>query len=487
MCPVPITFDPPTDSLPLWIGGRATQSAEALAVLAKGEGSVFARTSIADRSAVESALAAGFAAREAARCTPAHARRDALRRVAADLSSRAEDFAKTLVAEVGKTIREARAEVARAVDTIVLASEEATRIGGRYQTLDISPRGEGLESTWKRVPIGLCSFITPFNFPLNLAAHKIGPAIAAGCPFVLKPDPRTPIATLMLGEILAGAGLPEGAFSILTITDEQARDLLVTDGRIAMLSFTGSPKVGWALRARAGTKRVTLELGGNAACIVDETADLEHAAARITFGAFAVAGQSCISVQRVLIHRSVYDRLLAMLVDRARRLVIGDPRDEKTDVGPMIGEQEAARVQDWIQEARARGARVLCGGGNRGSLHEPTLLENVPADLPLWCQEVFGPVAALRPFDSLDEAFRVANDSRFGLQAGIFTSDLERALAAWDALEVGGVIVNDVPTMRVDSMPYGGVKESGLGREGVAFAIEEMTELRSLVVRRAKK
>jgi len=429
-------------------------------------------------------MAAGFDARRAMRRTPAHARRDALARIVEGLNRQRDEAAALLCAEVGKTIREARAEVERAIDTFRLASEEATRLDGRHQRLDISARAEGLEAVWKRVPVGLCSFITPFNFPLNLAAHKIGPAIAAGCPFVLKPDPRTPLATLLLGEILAGAGLPPGSFSILPIVDEAARDLLVRDERIAMLSFTGSPKVGWALRARAGTKRVCLELGGNAACIVDETADLEHAAARITFGAFAVAGQSCISVQRVLVHRSVHERLVPMLIDRATRLVLGDPRDEKTDLGPMIGEAEAARVHEWIEEARARGARVLCGGKRRGALHEPTLMENVPADAPLWCAEVFGPVAVIQPFDTIEEAFRIANDSRFGLQAGLFTGMLDRALTAWDELEVGGVIINDVPTMRVDSMPYGGVKESGLGREGVAFAVEEMTEIRSMVVRR---
>jgi acyl-CoA reductase-like NAD-dependent aldehyde dehydrogenase len=335
---------------------------------------------------------------------------------------------------------------------------------------------------WKRVPIGPCSFISPFNFPLNLAAHKIAPALAVGCPFVLKPASLTPVGALLIGEILAETALPKGAFSILPCRRDGA-DLFTVDDRLKLLSFTGSPEVGWDLKARAGKKKVILELGGNAAALVDEDADIDDAVARIVFGAFYQSGQSCIGVQRVLVHDRVYDALRDRLVQATRALAMGDPKDENTFIGPMISEAEAARLDGWIQSAVRSGARLLCGGGRRGPMLEATLLEDVPAGENVACKEAFGPVAVLSRFHDFDAALAAINDSVFGLQAGIFTRDLYKMQRAWDDLDVGGVLIGDVPSWRVDHMPYGGVKDSGLGREGVRFAMEDMTEIRLLAIR----
>jgi acyl-CoA reductase-like NAD-dependent aldehyde dehydrogenase len=326
------------------------------------------------------------------------------------------------------------------------------------------------------------SLISPFNFPLNLAAHKVAPAIAAGCPWVLKPASLTPIGALMIGEVLAETDLPRGSWSILPCPRAGAEQL-TTDERFKLLSFTGSPDVGWALKAKAGKKKVVLELGGNAACIVDEGADLDVVVPRLTFGAFYQSGQSCISVQRVLVHRSLYAALKEKLVAAAKALVVGDPKQEATSLGPIISEKEAARIEAWIAEAVDGGATLLCGGSREGAMMPAAVLEGVPPELPLAAEEVFGPVVLLEPFEDFEEALRQVNASRYGLQAGVFTNDLRRAYRAWDTLEVGGVIINDVPSWRVDHMPYGGIKDSGLGREGVRFAIEDMTEIRLLVVK----
>jgi acyl-CoA reductase-like NAD-dependent aldehyde dehydrogenase len=335
---------------------------------------------------------------------------------------------------------------------------------------------------YKRVPIGPCSFISPFNFPLNLAAHKIAPAIAAGCPFVLKPASLTPIGALLIGEVLAETDLPQGAFSILP-TPREGAEQLTRDPRLKLLSFTGSPDVGFKLKQQAGEKPVVLELGGNAAVIIDEDADLDDAVERTVFGAFYQSGQSCISVQRILVHEKVYAAFESKLVAKTRALKLGDPKLEDTFIGPLISEKEALRLEGWVKQALKRGARLLCGGGRDGVMHEATLLADVPKDEPLVCQEAFGPVAVLSRFSDFDAALEEVNDSAYGLQAGVFTRDLYRAQRAWDELEVGGVIIGDVPSFRVDNMPYGGVKQSGLGREGVRSAIEHMTEVRMLVLR----
>jgi acyl-CoA reductase-like NAD-dependent aldehyde dehydrogenase len=356
------------------------------------------------------------------------------------------------------------------------------RMHGEVIPLDIAPRARNYTGMWKRVPIGPVGLITPFNFPLNLAAHKIAPAIAVGCPFVLKPASSTPVGALVIGEILAETDLPRGAFSILPCSGATAT-ALATDQRLNLLSFTGSPTVGWDLKARAGRKRVVLELGGNAAVIVDADTDLDDAVQRIVFGAFYQSGQSCISVQRIMVHEQIYDALRDKLVAATRQLVMGDPKDERTFIGPLITEGDAARLQQWIQAAAARGARVLCGGRRNGALLEATLLEDVPKDEPLCAHEAFGPVAVLSRFTDFDAALAEVNASVYGLQAGVFTRDLYKMQKAWDRLEVGGVVIGDVPSWRVDNMPYGGVKESGLGREGVRYSMEEMTEIRLLVIR----
>ncbi len=469
------------DTYPYYLAGEAVAANADLAVTNKATGEVAARVARADRAVLEQAIAAAAGAFDELKRWPAYRRKAVLAHVVQRMEERHEEFSRALAIEVGKPLRDARGEITRSIDTFTLAAEEATRQYGEWQPLDISPRAHGYQALWKRVPLGPCAFITPFNFPINLAAHKVGPAIAIGCPFVLKPASATPITSILLGEILAETDLPKGSFSILPCKASDA-EALVTDDRLRKLSFTGSPEVGWALKAKAGKKKVTLELGGNAGCIVDKDADVERAASRIIIGAFYQSGQSCISVQRILAHREIYEPLRAALKEKARALVMGDPLDEATFIGPLISEGDAERVETWVKEAIAAGARLLVGGGRRGPFVEATILENAGPDLKVNCQEVFGPVATLSAFDDYAEALRIVNDSEFGLQAGVFTRDIHHAFQAYDTLEVGGVVINDIPSMRVDAMPYGGTKDSGLGREGIRFAIEDMTEVKHLVL-----
>lgn len=471
------------ETYPCYLGGRAITRDRTLTVTNKYTGQPVTRVALADRALVELAVASASAACHATRRRAGHERQAVLQHVVRRVTQRHEELARALAIEVGKPIRDARGEVTRLIDTFRIAAEEAVRITGEWLPLDISPRAAGYQAIVRRFPLGACAFITPFNFPMNLVAHKVAPAIAAGCPWVLKPASATPVGALILGEILAETNLPAGSFSILPCGGDDAEPL-VTDERIKLLSFTGSPEVGWDLKARAGRKRVTLELGGNAACIVDRDADLDYAAERITFGAFYQSGQSCISVQRVLAHRVIYDDLKTRLVERARALKAGDPLDEATFLGPLISEDEAIRIEQWVNNAVAAGARVLCGGRRDGAFYAATYLEGVDPTQKVSCQEVFGPVATLQPFDGFRDAVRAANNSTYGLQCGVFTRDLRHAFHAYEELDVGGVIVGDVPSMRVDSMPYGGVKRSGLGREGVRYAIEEMTERKLLVLNR---
>ncbi|MBI4953600.1 MAG: aldehyde dehydrogenase family protein [Myxococcales bacterium] len=453
-----------------------------LEVTDKYTGDVVARVAVARPEGIDRAIAAAAAAAQPMARMPAYERQAVLQHCVTRLGARAEELALALCLEAGKPIRDARGEVGRLVDTFRTAAEESLRLPGEVLELQISARARGYRGAYKRVPIGPCSLISPFNFPLNLAAHKVAPALAVGCPFVLKPASRTPLGALIIGEVLAETSLPPGAFSVLPCPRDGA-DLFVTDERLKLLSFTGSPAVGWALKARAGKKRVLLELGGNAACVVDADTDLDDAVGRLVFGAFYQSGQSCISVQRIYAHTAIYERLRDELVAATRALRTGRPSDPATFVGPLISESEAVRVASWIERAVARGARVLCGGGRSGAMVEPTLLEGVPRDAEVSALEVFGPVACLEPFDDFDAALRAVNDSAYGLQAGVFTRDLHKAMRAWDVLEVGGVVIGDVPSFRVDHMPYGGVKASGLGREGIRFSMEEMTELRMLVIR----
>ena len=471
------------DSYPLYLANQALTPNQDLVVTDKYSGEVATRVALADAAMIDAGIAAAVEATEPMARMAAYERQAVLAHCVTRFKERFDELAMALCIEAGKPIRDSRGEVTRLIDTFRIAAEESVRITGEIQPLDISPRARGYQGMWKRVPIGPCSFISPFNFPLNLAAHKIAPALAVGCPFVMKPASRTPLGAIIIGEVLAETDLPKGAFSILPATRDGA-DLFTTDDRLKLLSFTGSPEVGWDLKARAGKKKVVLELGGNAAVIVDRDADLADAAERIIFGAFYQSGQSCIGVQRIIIHADIYDALKDRLVAMARALVCGDPKDETTFIGPMIDEKEARRLESWIDEARGAGASVLCGGHRSGAMLDATLLETVRRGLKVRDEEAFGPVALLSSFTDFDAALDEVNDSRFGLQAGIFTRDLEKILTAWDRLEVGGVVIGDVPSYRVDNMPYGGVKDSGLGREGVRFAMEDMTEIRNLVIRR---
>ncbi|MEY4545821.1 MAG: hypothetical protein RL685_2016 [Pseudomonadota bacterium] len=470
------------ESYPYYLANRAVFANRDLTVVDKYTGQVATRVAMADEAAIDHAIAAAAAAAKPMRALKAYQRQAVLQHCVRRFSERAEELAESLCVEAGKPIKDSRGEVSRLIDTFRIAAEESVRLTGEVLPLDISERARDYTGMWKRVPIGPCSFISPFNFPLNLAAHKVAPALAVGCPFVLKPASLTPIGALLIGEVLAECELPEGAFSILPCRREGAR-LFTEDPRLRLLSFTGSPAVGWELKARSGQKKVVLELGGNAACIVDESADLEDAVARIITGAFYQSGQSCISVQRILVHARLYEAFRERLVTATRALRSGDPKEEATFIGPMISEAEAERLSGWITQAAGAGARILCGGQRKGALLEPTLLENVPRGLPLREEEAFGPVALLSRFEDFNSALAEVNDSQFGLQAGVFTRDLYHAQRAWDELEVGGVVIGDVPSWRVDHMPYGGVKSSGLGREGIRWAMEDMTEIRLMVLR----
>jgi acyl-CoA reductase-like NAD-dependent aldehyde dehydrogenase len=469
------------EQYPLYLAGKPLQLNADLQVTNKYTGKVATRVAKADAATVDKAIAAAAEAFAQTRKMPAYARKAVLDHVVKRVEERHEELAKALCIEAGKPIKDARGEVTRLVDTFRIAAEEAVRIRGEYDPLDISPRADGYESIIRRFPIGPCSFITPFNFPMNLVAHKVAPAIAVGCPFVLKPASATPIGAIILGEILAETDWPKGAFSILPCSSRDA-EAMITDDRIKKLSFTGSPSVGWWMKGKAGKKRVTLELGGNAPCIVDRDADLDYAADRITIGAFYQSGQSCISVQRVLAHQEVYEPLKARLVERAGKLKAGDPQQEDTFLGPLISEEEARRVEQWVKDAVKGGAKPLCGGGRSGSVIEATYLENADADMKVSCQEVFGPVAVLERFGEFKDAIRRANASDFGLQAGVFTKNLDHAWYAYNELEYGGVVINDMPSIRVDSMPYGGIKDSGFGREGVRFSMADMSEPKMLLL-----
>ena len=470
-------------SYPYYLANKPVAANTDLEVLDKYTGKRATRTAFADAATMRKAVVSAHKARGDMAAFPPDARRDVLEHCVRRFTERSEELALALCIEAGKPIKDARGEVARLVDTFRIAAGEATRIGGEVLELQVSPRTRGYRGMVKRVPVGACAFITPFNFPLNLVAHKVAPAIAAGCPFVLKPAAKTPVGALIIGEVLAETDLPKGAFSILPCSNEDA-SILVEDERIALLSFTGG-LVGWDLKARAGRKKVVLELGGNAACIVDADpgATLGHVVERLVSGAYYQSGQSCIAVQRIYVHTDLHDKLRRKLKAAVSKLRMGNPKDESVFIGPMIDEDAAKRVEGWIAEAVRGGARKLVSGKRSGNMLPAALLDNVPRDCDLYRKEAFGPVAFLEPFDDFDDAIDRVNDSHFGLQAGVFTGRLDHAMRAWDRLEVGGVIVGDIPSFRVDNMPYGGVKQSGLGREGVRSAIEDMTEPRLLVIR----
>ena len=470
------------DTDPYYLANRALSPNAALVVTDKYTGEVATRVAMADEVAIDAAIAAAEQAAEPMRRMPAHARQAVLNHCVRRFEERFDELAMALCIEAGKPIKDARGEVTRLIDTFRYAAEEAVRVNGEVLEMGISARADAYRGMWKRVPLGPVSFIAPFNFPLNLVAHKVAPAIAIGCPFVLKPASLTPVGALLIGEILAETSLPPGAFSILPCRRDGAA-LFTTDPRLKLLSFTGSQDVGWALKSKAGKKKVVLELGGNAAVIVDEGTDIDDAVQRITIGAFYQSGQSCIGVQRILVHTSIAEHFEQKLVAATQALKSGDPKDPSTFVGPMISDREASRLHSWIDEARAAGAELLCGGGREGNLLEATLLKDVPRSEKVVCKEAFGPVAVLSTFSDFDAALDEVNDSDFGLQAGVFTRDIYKIQRAWDELEVGGVVIGDIPSWRVDHMPYGGVKESGLGREGIKYAMEDMSEMRMLIIR----
>lgn len=466
-----------------FIDNAWVETGEKLAVSSPWSGETVGEVSLAGEMEWESALAAAQKTAAAFKALSSLERQQILEKLAAGVKDRQEELVQTIVAEGGKPVTYARGEMARGVLTLSLAAAEAARIGGEVIPLDLSPATSGRWGLTRRFPLGPVLGISPFNFPFNLVAHKVGPALAAGNPIIVKPPSATPLTALKLAEIYEQTGLPPGGLQVLPSPVHLA-EKYAADPRIKALSFTGSAAVGWRLKGLAGPKKVLLELGGNAACIIDADADLERAAVRAAIGAFAHAGQICISVQRLLVHRDIYETFREIFLKTVKeKMAMGDPRREETVVGPFIDAPAGARVREWLDEALAGGARLAAGGPGEGNLMPPTVLENVRQEMKVWKDEVFGPVVVLAPFSDFPQALEMANDSVYGLQAGVFTRNLAHAWQAFETLEVGGVIINDVPAFRVDNMPYGGVKASGFGREGLRYAVEELTELRLLALK----
>ena len=467
---------------PIFLAGRWVESPDPLVVANPADPSTPAGSTYhATEAQYEEAVEAAVAAFEVTRKLPAYERGRILREISAGLKARREELGRLIALEAGKPIRDALVEVDRATLTFRLGAEEAERMTGELIPLDLLPSSKDRIGITRRFPIGPIAAISPFNFPLNLAAHKIAPAIASGNTIVLKPPSKDPLTMLAVAEIIEAAGVPAGSVSILPMTRELG-DRMVADERFKLLTFTGSPSVGWRMKERAGKKKVVLELGGNAGVIVDRTADLDWAVRRILVGGFTYAGQVCISVQRAFIHEAVWDDFMAKFAEGVRGLKLGDPLDPTTDLGPMVDEHAAARTQRWVDEAVALGGTVVVGGKADGTFFPPTILTDVPVTAAVCSNEAFAPLVVAAPFGDLDEAIAMVNDSMFGLQTGVFTNDLAGAWRAFSELEVGGVVINDVPTYRIAHMPYGGVKDSGLGREGLRWAIEDMTEIRIMVL-----
>jgi acyl-CoA reductase-like NAD-dependent aldehyde dehydrogenase len=442
---------------------------------------VIATVPVFDESQVREAIGRAAQAEPIMATLPAHERGATLNRAAALIAENADSLARLMARESGKPLKLAQVEVARAVETFSFAADEARRLHGETVPMDAAQSGVGRIGFYLRVPVGIVAAITPFNFPLNLVAHKIAPAVAAGCPLVLKPSPLTPLTALRLSDILAEAGLPAGAFEVV-LGDADVGHWLVTDPRIAMISFTGSTQVARQITQVAGLRRVALELGGNAATIIESDANLDQAIARCIGGSFAYSGQSCISIQRIYIQRSIYDEFRHQFLKQTGNLRLGSPLQENTDIGPLISDAAAERIIAWVNSAVEQGAWLLAGGEREGRMVAPVVLENVDEMMEVMCQEVFGPVVSLLPYDRFDEALRAVINSPFGLQAGVYTRDIYKAMQAVRALKVGGVMINEIPSYRADHMPYGGVKDSGMGREGPRFAVEAMTDLKMVVI-----
>ena len=469
---------------PLYVAGKASNTGQWLEVQDKFSGEVYAKVALADAVTIEKAIASALKTeREMAALKPFQKQKILLHCVAR-FNEQREELTNILIAEGGKPRNAASAEVERLINTFQIAADAVSQLDeGRLIPLAVTQAASNYTGMVKHVPIGAVSLISPFNFPLNLTAHKIAPAIAAGCPFVLKPASLTPISALKIAEILAETDLPRGAFSVLPCQREHA-DVLVTDDRFKLLSFTGSDQVGWDMKARAGRKKVTLELGGNAAVLIEPDTEISDALIdRIIGGAYGHAGQVCISVQRILVHADIYSELKKKLVSKLKKIQAADPALTTTLVGPMIKDKEALRLKKWVDKAVKKGAKVLSGNVLKGVLFEPTLLEGVDENLEVYKDEVFGPVAIIEKYKDFEKGIAKINSSRFGLQAGVYTQNLNKMMYAWDQLHVGGVIINDIPSFRVDNMPYGGVKDSGLGREGIHSAIRDMQEERLLVIK----
>jgi acyl-CoA reductase-like NAD-dependent aldehyde dehydrogenase len=462
-----------------YVGGEWIKTRDAMEVRSPYDDSLVAIVHRAGPNEIEAAIAKATAVFQVTRKLPVWKRAEALEKISAGIAARREEFAQAIALEAGKPIRTARLEVDRAVYTFKIAAEESKRIYGEVVALDWIPGTEGREAQVRRVPLGPIVGISPFNFPLNLVAHKVAPALAAGDPIILRPASQTPVSALKLAEIISASGWPADGFSVVPSTTRDAAPL-VEDDRIKLLTFTGSPAVGWGLKSKAGRKRVTLELGGNAGVIVHHDADVAYAAERIAWGGFSYAGQSCISVQRVYIHADVYESFADQFVQRVRALKVGDPMDEATDVGPLIDRGAAERVEAWVIEAQKDGAKLLAGGSRTDNLWQPTVLADVQASMRVSCQEVFAPLVGIHRYTDIKQAIASVDDGDFGLQAGLFTRDVNIIKQAFDDIDVGGLMVNDVSTFRIDHMPYGGVKQSGFGREGLRYAIEEMSELKLL-------
>ncbi len=464
----------------LFIDGEWVSTASELEVKNPYDGSTVAVTYLAGEAEMESAVESSAMAFEPLRKLPAFKRSEMLAAVAAGIEERADEIARTIALEAGKAIKEARGEVKRAAQTFIIASEEAKRLTGEVIPLDVSEGGQGRLGMLRRFPVGPVLGITPFNFPLNLVAHKVAPAMACGCPIIIKPASKTPLTALILAEIAEAAGYPPGALNVVAASGSLA-GAAAEDERIKKITFTGSPPVGWGLKQRAPKKKVTLELGGNAGVIVCADADIEYAVNRCVLGSFAYAGQVCISVQRIFVERGVFDEFTEAFVGAASKLKLGDPLDDSTDIGPMIDEASLEATENLVNEAVEGGARLLTGGERIDNVFKPTVLSSTTTEMKACKEEAFAPIVVIEPFDDFASAIRAIDDSQYGLQAGVFTRDIKRAFSAYEDIEVGGLIIGDVPTFRVDNMPYGGVKNSGFGREGVKYAIEEMSEPRLMV------
>jgi len=463
------------------IAGSWTESSKPLEVVNPYAGETFAQTFLAEPNQIKRGLDSAVSYFKKSLKIPSYQRAESCERIARKIGERSEEFVRIMVLESGKPLGDCQAEVKRAASTFTDAAGEARRLGGDLLALDLMPGTEGRFGLYRRFPAGVVLGITPFNFPLNLVAHKVAPALACGCPFLLKPSPKTPLTALLLAQVLLDSGVPPESFSVFPLENTQAEKLAV-DPRVKVLSFTGSAAVGWKLKGLVPRKKVLLELGGNGAVVLEPDTDLDRAIERITAGGFGYSGQTCISVQRVYAQESLFKKFVGQFLRQVQALKAGDPMDEKTQLGPLISEEAAQRVEAWVKEAVAGGAKILCGGKREGSFYAPTVLSDVTPDMKVSCEEVFGPVVCVESYVDYEKALAKVNEGPYGLQAGVFTNDLRKVQLAHETLEVGAVLINEVPSWRVDAMPYGGVKDSGYGREGVKYALEAYTEPRLLVV-----